>query len=216
MVLILLGAPGAGKGSQARELAKYFVITQVSTGDILRQHMADNTELGARITKTMNSGDLVADDIIIDIVRERLKQGDCKDGYILDGFPRTLAQARALREIFIELATSIFMVISIEVPDEVIVERMSGRLVCPDCSAMFHKNYYPPKKEGVCDNCGSHKLSVRDDDKAHTVLKRLETYHALTEPIIDFYDTEGLLIRANGVQSKAALTKEIIRRMEED
>ncbi|MDR1210191.1 MAG: adenylate kinase [Clostridiales bacterium] len=213
MVLILMGAPGAGKGSQSRELARRFGLTQISTGDILRGHMADGTEIGVRITDMMNAGELVPDDLIVGIVRERVREGDCRDGFILDGFPRTLAQAKALPGILAETGNVLDTVISIEVPDAVILYRMNGRLVCPACGAMFHVHYYPPRKAGVCDSCGS-ALTLREDDKAHTVLSRLATYHERTQPIIDYYGGEGLLLRVDGVGDKAAITAEIVSGLE--
>lgn len=209
MVLIVLGAPGAGKGSQTRELAKHYGITQISTGDILRDLVSKATAIGQEIAESMSAGALVHDDLIVSIVRDRVKEGDCKDGFILDGFPRTLAQARAVPSILDEVGEELVRVISIDVPDSVILERMSGRLVCPMCAAMFHINYYPPKKPGVCDNCGA-ELVIREDDKANTVLYRLKTYHELTEPIIDYYTERGLLSRVSGVGEKSDITSKII------
>ena len=188
MKLILLGAPGAGKGTQAEILSTKLGIPTISTGNILRAAVKAGTPVGLKAQSYMQAGQLVPDQVIIDIMRERLAESDCANGYILDGMPRTIPQAQALVDNGVEIDTAL----SIEVEDEVIIERMSGRLTCLACGASFHKVNRPPRKEGVCDVCGG-ELTVRADDKAETVKARLATYHAETEPLKDFYAKLGKL-----------------------
>ena len=188
MNIVLLGAPGAGKGTQAAKLVEEFGTPHISTGDMLRAAVKAGTELGKKAKSYMDAGDLVPDDVIIGIVTERLAEDDCKNGYILDGVPRTIAQAAALEKAGITFDD----VISIEISDETIMERMSGRRVCESCGASYHMVAVPPKQEGVCDKCGG-KLVQRKDDAPETVKARLEVYHKETEPLKDFYAQRGLL-----------------------
>ncbi len=188
MKMIFLGAPGAGKGTQADIFAKRLNIPTISTGNILRAAIADGTETGLKAKSFMDKGQLVPDEVILNIVKERLEQPDCQKGYILDGVPRTLAQAQALEDMGVKFD----QVVSIEVADEVIVKRMSGRRACTQCGATYHVEAAPPKVEGVCDKCGG-ALVQRADDAAETVLDRLKVFHELTEPLKDFYAQRGLL-----------------------
>ena len=188
MKLILLGAPGAGKGTQAEILKNALGIPTISTGNILRAAMKNGTPLGLKVKETMDAGQLVSDDLVIDIVSQRLQESDCAEGYILDGVPRTIAQAEALEQAGIRFDA----VVDIEVPDEVIVGRMGGRRVCEVCGASYHMVNVPPKKEGVCDVCGG-KLVQRKDDNPETVQSRLVEYHTVTEPLKDFYADRDVL-----------------------
>lgn len=188
MKMIFLGAPGAGKGTQADIFAKRLNIPTISTGNILRAAIADGTETGLKAKSFMDKGQLVPDEVILNIVKERLEQPDCQKGYILDGVPRTLAQAQALEDMGVKFD----QVVSIEVADQVIVKRMSGRRACTQCGATYHVEAAPPKVEGVCDKCGG-ALVQRADDAAETVLDRLKVFHELTEPLKDFYAQRGLL-----------------------
>ncbi|ADQ41229.1 adenylate kinase [Caldicellulosiruptor acetigenus I77R1B] len=210
MRLILLGAPGAGKGTQAEYLSKRFSIPHISTGDILRENVKNETELGKKAKEYMDKGLLVPDEIVIEIVKDRISKEDCKNGFLLDGFPRTIAQAEALDKVLQELGQKIDKVLNIEVPDEKILERMSGRRICKNCGASFHVIYRPPQKEGVCDVCGG-ELYQREDDKEETVKKRLEVYHAQTQPLIDYYRAKGLLVVAYGQEEIADTTKEVLK-----
>ncbi|ADQ05014.1 adenylate kinase [Caldicellulosiruptor owensensis OL] len=210
MRLILLGAPGAGKGTQAEYLSKRFSIPHISTGDILRENVKNETELGKKAKEYMDKGLLVPDEIVIEIVKDRIAKEDCKNGFLLDGFPRTIAQAEALDRVLQELGQKIDKVLNIEVPDEKILERMSGRRICKNCGASFHIIYRPPQKEGICDICGG-ELYQREDDKEETVKKRLEVYHAQTQPLIDYYKAKGLLVVAYGQEEIADTTKEVLK-----
>jgi adenylate kinase len=203
--LILLGAPGAGKGTQAEIISEKLNIPIISTGNILKKAMKDETPLGLEAASYVNSGQLVPDPVIIGIVKERLSAEDCENGYILDGVPRTIAQAEALDEMGVEVSD----VVSLEVRDEAIVGRLTGRVVCSDCGATYHKVNNPPKVEGVCDKCGG-KLMTRSDDTEETVLKRLSTYHETTEPLKDFYLNKGKLTLINGEQEISRITEEIL------
>ena len=205
MNLILLGAPGAGKGTQAELLIQKLSIPAISTGNMLREAMANGSELGQKIKKLMDEGSLVPDDIILDIVAERVSQDDCKNGFILDGVPRTLAQAEALeaRNVHID------HVISIEIDDSIIEGRMTGRRVCSHCGGTFHVVANPPKKSGVCDLCGG-ELVIRKDDAPETVRHRLEVYHQLTEVLKDFYAKRGKLVCVNGDQSIEGANRDIL------
>ena len=205
MKLILLGAPGAGKGTQAEIISKKLNIPTISTGNILREAIKNGTETGLKAKSFMDAGKLVPDDVIIGIVRERVARADCANGFILDGFPRTIAQAEALES----MGVHIDAVLSIEVSDEKIIRRMSGRRVC-ECGMSYHTEYLPPKEEGKCDKCGK-PLIIRNDDAAETVAKRLETYHAQTEPLLEFYDRRGLLIRVEG-QEKVEDTTALVEK----
>ena len=188
MKLTLLGAPGAGKGTQAEILSKKLNIPTISTGNILRAAMKNGTPVGLQAKAYMESGKLVPDEVIIGIVKERLAEADCANGYILDGMPRTIPQAQALVDGGVDLDCAL----SIEIADEVIVERMSGRRTCAQCGATYHVVNMPPKAEGICDNCGS-ELSIRKDDAPETVMARLAVYHSETEPLKEFYAERGVL-----------------------
>jgi adenylate kinase len=199
--LILLGPPGAGKGTQAERLHSDFGLPLISTGDILRAQVSNGTELGNRAKGYMDAGDLVPDDVIIGMITERLGEGDARDGFLLDGFPRNEQQALALARALESLARSLTAALLIEVPDEEVVRRLAGRRVCvKNPSHIYHVDFDPPKHEGVCDQDGS-RLIQRDDDQEETIRRRLEVFHAQTEPLIGFYDRAGLLRRFDGCRS---------------
>lgn len=205
MNLIIMGAPGAGKGTQSEKISAKWNIPSVSTGDMLRAAVKEGTELGIKAKTCMDAGQLVPDEIVIGIIKDYLSSDKCKDGFILDGFPRSIPQAEALDA----MGVKIDAVLSIEVPDEKIVERMSGRRVCT-CGASYHVAYKAPKVAGICDNCGS-ALYTRDDDAAETVLKRLETYHNTTEPLKDFYAAKGLLVCVAGREEVKDTTADVMK-----
>ena len=198
MRLILLGAPGAGKGTQAEMLTKLYDIPCISTGNIFREHISKNTELGQKAKAYMDEGKLVPDSLVIELVKSRITQDDCKNGMIFDGFPRTIPQAEALDVMLKELNIPIDFVVNVEVADELIIERMAGRTVCPSCGASYHKVNKPSKVSGKCDLCST-DLIQRDDDKAETVKKRLDVYHEQTEPLIAYYREQGKLVDVDGV-----------------
>lgn len=204
MKLILLGAPGAGKGTQAEILSRLLNIPTISTGNILRAAMKNGTPVGLKAKEYVESGKLVPDDAIIGIVRERLSEDDCKNGYILDGMPRTIPQAEALEKVGIHIDTAL----SIEISDETIIERMAGRRTCKDCSTTFHIVSNPPKVEGKCDNCGG-ELVIRKDDSPETVKARLATYHTETEPLKDFYSKRGKLKTVDNQATVEQTTAEV-------
>lgn len=204
MRLILLGAPGAGKGTQADILSRMLSIPTISTGNILRAAMKEGTPVGLQAKEYVDNGKLVPDDVIVGIVKERLAKDDCKNGFILDGMPRTIPQAKALEEAKIEIDAAL----SINVDDDVIVERMSGRRTCKDCSATFHVVSNPPKVEGKCDQCGG-ELTIRKDDSPETVRARLDVYHKETEPLMDFYAERGKLKQVENQPSIELTTEEI-------
>ncbi|WP_337540763.1 adenylate kinase [Suilimivivens sp.] len=197
MKIIMLGAPGAGKGTQAKMIAEKYSIPHISTGDIFRYNIKNGTELGKEAKKYMDQGLLVPDELTVKILLDRVAQDDCKNGYVLDGFPRTIPQAEVLEEALTKLGDRIDYAINVEVPDENIVKRMSGRRACVNCGATYHIEHVPPKKEGICDNCGS-ELILRDDDKPETVKNRLSVYHKQTQPLIDFYNGKGVLRTVDG------------------
>lgn len=199
MNIILIGLPGAGKGTQAEKISETYNIPHISTGDMFRQAMQDKTPLGNEAKKYMDKGDLVPDEVTVGIVRDRLKQEDCKDGFLLDGFPRTIAQAEALKEILAEEKSQIDYAIHVDVPKEKLVERLTGRRICPTCGATYHVTYNPPKEEGICDRDSS-KLIQRDDDRKETVENRLAVNIKQTQPLLDFYNGEGVLVTVNGDQ----------------
>jgi adenylate kinase len=194
MKLVLIGCPGAGKGTQAKKLSKHYDIAHISTGDLLREQIANKTEIGLKIKDIMDNGGLVSDDIISAMLAERVKADDCKKGYILDGYPRNVSQAEGLDSIVGQLDK----VVCIDVKDDIIVDRMSGRRGCPNCGAMYHIKYNPPKQDGVCDACGE-ALVQRKDDNEETVKNRLNVYHETTAPVINYYGDKGLLMTVNGV-----------------
>lgn len=205
MRLILLGAPGAGKGTQAEMICEYLGIPAISTGNIIREAVKEGTPMGLSAKKYLDEGGLVPDDVIIGIIKERLAEDDCKNGFILDGVPRTVAQAEALDKMGVEIDK----IIDIEVPDEKIVGRLSGRRVCSACGASYHTEYKPPKEDGKCDRCGE-ALIIRKDDQPETILERLNVYHELTEPLKDYYRKTGKLVVVEGqekVEDTTALTK---------
>ena len=199
MRLILLGPPGAGKGTQAKMLKEKFQIPQISTGDILRQAVKDNTELGVRAKTFMDVGQLVPDDVVIGLIKERIRQRDCKTGFILDGFPRNIAQAEKLSETLADMRVVIDNIIDLEVDEREVVERLTGRSTCLDCGAMFHQISCPPKVLGVCDGCGG-KLAQRPDDNRKTIRERLKVYLGSTAPLKEFYMKQGNLktVKAKG------------------
>lgn len=196
MNLILLGAPGAGKGTQAEIICEKFSIPAISTGNIIRDALKSGTELGKRAKSYMDEGKLVPDDVVISIIKERLSKEDCKDGFILDGFPRTIAQAEALDK----LGVDIDYVIDIKADDEVIISRLSGRRVCQDCGAVYHLKNKKPKKDGICDKCAG-TLVQRKDDRKETIMERLRVYHEQTEPLKEFYARRGILYEVKDTQS---------------
>ena len=209
MNLIFLGAPGAGKGTQAEFVSERFAIPTISTGNIIRAALKNGTEMGKKAKEFVDAGKLVPDDVVIGIIRERLSEDDCKNGFILDGFPRTIPQAEALEAHHV----GIDWAVSLEVPDELIVERMSGRRSCPECGATFHVTNNPPKVEGVCDHCGA-ELTIRKDDAPETVLNRLKTYHETTEPLKGFYEKRGKLKLIESQPTIEATTALICKKLE--
>lgn len=192
MKLVLLGAPGAGKGTQAKKLSDKYGIPQISTGDILRAAVLEGTPLGKEAKSYMDKGELVPDDVVIGLVKERLSQDDCKAGYILDGFPRNTTQAEALDKVLAEMNSPLDTVLVVDVDRDVLMKRLTGRRTCKNCQQMFNIYFSPPKKEGVCDRCGG-ELFQRDDDKEETIRKRLDVYDAQTEPLINYYKERRLL-----------------------
>ncbi len=209
MRLILLGAPGAGKGTQAERISKAYNIPTISTGNLLRAAVAAGSELGVKAKAFMENGSLVPDELVVNLLKERLTQADCEGGFILDGFPRNLQQAKTLDEMGVEIDK----VLSLEVDDEEIVARLSGRRVCLTCGATYHIEHMPPKKEDICDKCGE-KLIVRDDDKTETVMKRLDTFHIQTEPLKEYYLATGklkIVIGQENVEDTAAETMKALQ-----
>ncbi|MBQ0110622.1 MAG: adenylate kinase [Oscillospiraceae bacterium] len=202
MKLILLGAPGAGKGTQAEYISEKLSIPTISTGNIIRESMREGTEMGLKAKAFVDKGNLVPDEVVIGIIKERLSQNDCANGFILDGFPRTIPQAQALDEMGVQIDKTL----SIEVADEDIVRRMSGRRVCPACGASYHIEYKKPEKEGVCNLCGA-QLIIRNDDKPETVLERLKIYHAQTEPLKEYYNKQGKLLTVQGQEELKDTTR---------
>ena len=197
MKIIMLGAPGAGKGTQAKMIAEKYSIPHISTGDIFRANIKNGTEVGKKAKSYMDKGQLVPDELTLDLIMDRFKQDDCKNGYVLDGFPRTIPQAEALDTALKAKGEKVDFAIDVDVPDENIVKRMGGRRACVGCGATYHVVYSPTKVEGVCDKCGE-ELIVRDDDKPETVLNRLEVYHNQTQPLIDYYNEKGILKSVDG------------------
>ena len=192
MKIIMLGAPGAGKGTQAKQIAAKYSIPHISTGDIFRANIKNGTDLGKKAKEYMDKGLLVPDELVVDLVIDRFKEPDCAKGYVLDGFPRTIPQAEALDKALTAIGESVDYAINVEVPDENIVRRMGGRRACVGCGATYHIVYSPTKVEGKCDTCGG-DLIIRDDDKPETVQNRLAVYHEQTQPLIDFYAKKGIL-----------------------
>lgn len=209
MKIIMLGAPGAGKGTQAIKIAEKYNIPHVSTGDIFRANIKGGTELGMEAKSYMDKGQLVPDELTVRILLDRVAKDDCKNGYVLDGFPRTIAQADALDKAVTELGESVDFAINVDVPDENIVNRMGGRRACVKCGATYHIQYAAPKTEGVCDTCGG-ELTQRADDKPETVLERLNVYHEQTQPLIDYYGNKGILKSVDGTKDMADVFADII------
>ena len=197
MKIIMLGAPGAGKGTQAKQIAAKYNIPHISTGDIFRANIKNGTELGKKAKEYMDQGLLVPDELTCDLVMDRIAEDDAKNGFVLDGFPRTIPQAEALTAALEKIGQKMDYAIDVDVPDENIVNRMSGRRACLKCGATYHIVAIPPKKEGICDACGS-ELVQRDDDKPETVQKRLDVYHEQTQPLIDYYKEQGILKSVDG------------------
>lgn len=196
--VVLLGPPGAGKGTQAKLLQEEFGAVQISTGDILRKAVADQTPLGKEAAAYINSGALVPDSVIVNLVAERLKEKDCDKGFLFDGFPRTIPQAQSLDEILKEMRLDLNCVLLVQVPQNVLIERLAGRRTCRKCGAMFHVAFSPPRREGLCDRCGG-ELYQRDDDKEQTIANRLQVYEKQTAPLVDYYRQRGLLRAIDGV-----------------
>ena len=208
MRLVLLGAPGAGKGTQAKILVEKYGIPQISTGDLLRAAVAAGTALGKEARSYMDKGELVPDSVVLGMVEERLKQDDCKKGYILDGFPRNTKQAEALDKMLSPLNMSLTAALSVDVPFDDLMKRLTGRRTCKACGQMYNVYFNAPKKEGVCDKCGG-ELFQRDDDKEETIKKRLEVYNAQTAPLIDYYDKKGILKSVAGTGSIDDIFKKV-------
>ena len=210
MKIIMLGAPGAGKGTQAKMIAEKCGIPHISTGDIFRANIKNGTELGAKAKEYMDKGLLVPDELVCDLVVDRIQQADCEKGYILDGFPRTIPQAEALENALNAIEQKLDYAIDIDVPDENIINRMSGRRACVGCGATYHVLFNPTKVEGKCDVCGE-SLILRDDDKPETVKKRLDVYHTQTQPLIDFYTERKVLVEVDGTQSMDKVFDDIMK-----
>jgi adenylate kinase len=209
MKLIFFGAPGAGKGTIAKQLKESAGIPHISTGDIFRANIKNQTELGKKVKAILDAGELVPDELTISLVENRVKEDDCKNGYILDGFPRTIPQAEALDN----MGDTVDVVLSIEVDDEEIVKRMSGRRVCEKCGTSYHTAFKKPEKEGLCNLCGGN-LVIRKDDEPATVLNRLDVYHEQTEPLMDYYEKQGKLISVRGMDTVDETTKAVFKALE--
>lgn len=209
MRLILLGAPGAGKGTQAERISEKYGIPTVSTGNLLRAAVAEGTELGIKAKSYMESGSLVPDELVVSLLAERIAQDDCKNGFILDGFPRSVRQAEVLEE----MGVTVDKVLSLEVTDENIISRLAGRRVCLKCGATYHIESKPPVEDGICDKCGD-KLVIRDDDKVETIVKRLETFHSQTEPLKEYYGNKGILRLAHDRFTVDANTEEVLKQLQ--
>jgi len=213
MRLVLLGPPGSGKGTQAQKLVERYQIPQISTGDLFRSAVKNETELGKKAKEYMERGELVPDEIVVGMVEERLKEDDCQKGFILDGFPRTIAQAQALDKLLEKKGEKLDAVIEISVPDEEVIKRLSGRRTCSKCGAMYHIEFNPPKVEGKCDKCGG-DLYQRDDDKEEVIKSRLKVYHSQTAPLVEYYEKKGLLKKINGVGKIDEIFQEIVNALE--
>jgi adenylate kinase len=213
MKLVLLGPPGAGKGTQAKMLTERFGIPQISTGDILRAAVKDGTPMGVKAKTFMDAGNLVPDEVVVGIVRERLQRNDCANGFILDGFPRTVAQADALKQTLRSLGKELNAVVSLEVDTEALVERLTGRRTCRACGRGFHVKFDPPRIGGKCDSCGG-ELYQRDDDQEETIRKRLEVYHQQTSPLVSYYRGEDLLVTVDGMQEIDSVQERILAELQ--
>ena len=209
MKIIMLGAPGAGKGTQAKRIAAQYGIPHISTGDIFRYNVKNATELGMKAKEYMDQGLLVPDELTLELIMDRFTKDDCKNGYVLDGFPRTIPQAEALDAALTKIGQKMDYAIDVDVPDENIVNRMGGRRACLSCGATYHVEFNPTKAEGVCDACGAQTV-LRDDDKPETVQKRLTVYHEQTQPLIDYYKNQDILKSVDGTQPMEAVFDAII------
>ena len=209
MKIVMLGAPGAGKGTQAERIAEKYQIPHISTGDIFRANIKAGTELWKKAKSYMDQGLLVPDSLTVDLLMDRISQPDCKNGYILDGFPRTIPQAESLKAALSEKGEALDFAVDVDVPDENIVARMSGRRACPKCGATYHIVYAAPKQEGICDKCGA-ELILRDDDKPETVQNRLKVYHDQTQPLIEYYTGEDILHTVDGTQDMEKVFEDIM------
>ncbi len=209
MKIIMLGAPGAGKGTQAKQIAAKYEIPHISTGDIFRANIKEGTELGKKAKTFMDQGLLVPDELVVELVADRIVKDDCKNGFVLDGFPRTIPQAEALDEALAKMGEKMDYAIDVDVPDENIVKRMGGRRACLNCGATYHIVSIPTKKEGICDHCGS-EVVLRDDDKPETVQKRLTVYHEQTQPLIDYYSGKGILKSVDGTRPMEDVFADIV------
>jgi adenylate kinase len=209
MKIIMLGAPGAGKGTQADKICAKYNIPHISTGDIFRANIKNNTELGQKAKSYMDKGELVPDELVVDLVVDRIKADDCTNGYVLDGFPRTIPQAEALDAALAAINDKVDYAINVEVPDENIINRMSGRRACVACGATYHIVHIPTKVEGVCDKCGA-DLILRDDDKPETVKNRLNVYHEQTQPLIDYYTAKNVLHEVDGTKAMEDVFSSIV------
>lgn len=215
MKIVMLGAPGAGKGTQAIKIADKYDIPHISTGDIFRANIKGGTELGQKAKSYIDKGELVPDEVTIGMLLDRIAQDDCKNGYVLDGFPRTILQAESLTEALKSQGDQIDFALNIDVPDEAIIERMSGRRACPKCGATYHIVYAAPKTENICDKCGT-ELIIRSDDKPETVKDRLNVYHQQTEPLIAYYKTAGVLREVDGTQELPKVFEDVIAILSEN
>ncbi|WP_026508422.1 adenylate kinase [Butyrivibrio sp. MC2013] len=213
MKIIMLGAPGAGKGTQAQMICDKFNIPHISTGDLFRANIKNGTELGKRAKEYMDKGQLVPDELTVELLLDRVANEDCKNGYVLDGFPRTIPQADVLDAKLTELGDKVDFAINVEVPDENIIRRMSGRRACLKCGATYHIEHIPPKTEGICDKCGS-ELVQRDDDKPETVQNRLKVYHDQTQPLIDYYGKKNILKSVDGTKDMNDVFADIVKILE--
>lgn len=209
MKVIMLGAPGAGKGTQAKKIAEKYDIPHISTGDIFRANIKNSTELGLKAKGYMDKGLLVPDELVVDLVADRIQHDDCTKGFVLDGFPRTIPQAESLDKALLSMGQKIDFAMDVDVPDEVIVTRMSGRRACVACGGTYHLKYIPTKVEGICDACGG-ELILRSDDEPATVLNRLGVYHEQTQPLIDYYTNAGILKTVDGTQDIDVIFNQII------
>ena len=209
MKIIMLGAPGAGKGTQAKKIAEKYGIPHISTGDIFRANIKNQTELGMKAKSYMDQGALVPDELTLELIMDRFTNDDCKNGYVLDGFPRTIPQAEALTKALADKQDAVDYAINVDVPDEAIVSRMSGRRACLACGGTYHIKFNPTKTEGICDACGG-ELVLRNDDKPETVQKRLDVYHEQTQPLIDYYQNQNILKEVDGTLPLEDVFKAII------
>jgi len=212
--LIILGSPGAGKGTQAQRIAEKLGVPHIATGDLLREAVSKKTELGAKAKRFMEKGELVPDDLVVSMIEERLKRSDCKEGFVLDGFPRTLAQAEALDKFLEKLETRIDIVINLETSEEEVIKRLSNRRVCTSCGAVYHLIFNPPRKPGICDKCGG-TLQQREDDREDVIKNRLKVYMRQTEPLIKYYRKKGLLKNVDGNRNAEEVWKSIDELLEQ-